>query len=108
MDNSEYQRKKVEELQKKLADAHSSIHHIELIDKVKLEVHLLNELDVKRAMAGPSMSVNLDIPESIGLSTPSPMPSSSRLMDLDIGRLGRESCSSLPVDYCFIFKEKQD
>ncbi|XP_057961584.1 sister chromatid cohesion protein SCC4 isoform X2 [Malania oleifera] len=89
MENSEYQKKKVDELQKRLVDAHSSIHHIELIDKVRLEVEQLHEVDIKRAMAGPSMRVNLDIPESIGLSTPLPAPSSSRLVDLDSRRRGK-------------------
>ncbi|KAA8543620.1 hypothetical protein F0562_021634 [Nyssa sinensis] len=89
MENFEYQKKKADELQKRLADAHSSIYHIELIDKVKFEVHQLHELDIKRAMAGPSMRVNLDIPESVGLVTPSPT-TSSRFMDLDIGRRGKK------------------
>uniref|UniRef100_A0A5B7BD42 Sister chromatid cohesion protein SCC4 n=1 Tax=Davidia involucrata TaxID=16924 RepID=A0A5B7BD42_DAVIN len=89
MENLEYQNKKADELQKRLAGAHSSIYHIELIDKVKFEVHHLHELDIKRAMAGPSMRVNLDIPESVGLATPSPAPS-SRLIDLDIGRRGKK------------------
>lgn len=31
MENAEYQRKKVDDLQKRLADAHSSIHHIEIV-----------------------------------------------------------------------------
>lgn len=31
MENIEYQRKKMDELQKRLADALSSIHHIELV-----------------------------------------------------------------------------
>jgi len=89
MENAEYQRKKVDDLQRRLADAHSSIHHIELIDKVRLEVQQFHELDIKRATPGPSMRVNLDIPESIGLSTPLPAPSSSRLVDLDTGRRGK-------------------
>ncbi|XP_059659915.1 sister chromatid cohesion protein SCC4 [Cornus florida] len=88
MENLEYQNKKADELQKKLADAHASIHHIELIDQVKIEVHRQHELESKRAMASPSMRVNLDIPESVGLSNQSPAPS-SRLMDLDIGRRGK-------------------
>ncbi|KAF8397065.1 hypothetical protein HHK36_018703 [Tetracentron sinense] len=90
MENSEYQRKKEDDLQKRLADAHSSIHHIELIDKVKIEARQLHELDIKRAIAGPSMRVNLDIPESVGLSTPLPAPSSSRLVDIDTGRRGKK------------------
>ncbi|KAF3454772.1 hypothetical protein FNV43_RR05220 [Rhamnella rubrinervis] len=89
MENLEYQRKKMDDLQKRLADAHSSIHHIELIDKVKLEVQPLHEVDIKRAIAGPSMGVNLDIPESIGLSAPLPGSSTSRLVDFDIGRRGK-------------------
>ncbi|XP_040993384.1 sister chromatid cohesion protein SCC4 [Juglans microcarpa x Juglans regia] len=89
MENVEYHRKKVDELQKRLADAHSSIHHIELIDKDRLGVQQFHELDIKRANAGPSMSVNLDIPESVGLSAPTPAPSSSRLVDLDTGRRGK-------------------
>lgn len=31
MENAEYQSKKADDLQKRLADAHSSIHHIELV-----------------------------------------------------------------------------
>lgn len=61
----------------------------EQIDKVKLEVQPLHEVDIKRAIAGPSMGVNLDIPESIGLSAPLPGSSTSRLVDFDIGRRGK-------------------
>ncbi|KAI4307759.1 hypothetical protein L6164_030908 [Bauhinia variegata] len=89
MENIEYHRKKTEDLHKRLADAHTSIHHIELIDKVRIEVRQFHELEIKRAMAGPSMGVNLDIPESIGLSAPIPNPSSSRLLDIDTGRRGK-------------------
>ncbi|KAL0369856.1 UNVERIFIED_CONTAM: Sister chromatid cohesion protein SCC4 [Sesamum angustifolium] len=87
MENLEYQRRKIEDLQQKLATARSSVHHNELIEKVKLQVQQLNEHDMKRAIAGPSKSIDLDIPESVGLLTPQPMPSSARLMDQDIGRL---------------------
>ncbi|XP_043698974.1 sister chromatid cohesion protein SCC4 isoform X3 [Telopea speciosissima] len=90
MANSEYERKKADDLQKRLADAQSSIHHIELIDKVRVNVRQNNELDIKRAInAGSSMRFNLDIPESVGLSAPSPAPSSSKLMDMDIRRRGK-------------------
>lgn len=88
MENSEYQRKKMDDLQKRLADAHSSIHHLELIDKVKFQVNQFHELDVKRAVGDPSMIVDLDIPESIGFSTPLPN-FQSRLVDLDTGRRGK-------------------
>lgn len=83
MENEEYRNLKSDELQKRLADAHSSIHHIELIDKVKLEVQHFHEHDMKRAMANQSMRVNLDIPESLGLLAPSSATSSSRLLDID-------------------------
>ncbi|XP_061347505.1 sister chromatid cohesion protein SCC4 isoform X1 [Gastrolobium bilobum] len=89
MENAEYQTKKLEDLHKRLADAHASIYHIEIIDKVRFEVHQFHDLDIKRAMAGPTMGVNLDIPESIGLSAPLPAPSSSRLVDIDTRRRGK-------------------
>lgn len=87
VEHSEYQRRKIEDLQHRVATACSSIHHNELIEKVKILVHQMNEQEMKRAMAGPSRSIDLDIPESIGLETPQ-RRASSRLMDLDIGRLG--------------------
>ncbi|KAK7385639.1 hypothetical protein VNO78_31390 [Psophocarpus tetragonolobus] len=89
MENAEYQTKKLEDLQRRLANAHASIYHIEIIDKVRFEIRQLNGLDIKRAMAGPSMGVNLDIPESIGLGAPLPAPSSSRLVDIDTRRRGK-------------------
>ncbi|KAL2317341.1 hypothetical protein Fmac_031217 [Flemingia macrophylla] len=89
MENAEYQTKKLEDLQRRLVDAHASIYHIELIDKVRLEVHQLRDLDIKRAMAGPTMGFNLDIPESMGLSAPLPAPSSSRLVDIDTRKRGK-------------------
>ncbi|GLT45154.1 hypothetical protein SLA2020_190070 [Shorea laevis] len=88
MENDEYRSRKLDDLQKRLADAQSSIQHIELIEKAKIEVLQYHELD-KRAIAGQAMRVNLDIPESVGLSTPMPIQSSSRLVDLDIGRRGK-------------------
>ncbi|KAL8172072.1 hypothetical protein V2J09_023876 [Rumex salicifolius] len=86
MENADFQNKKVEDLHKKLAEAHSSIHHLELIDKVKIEVPQLRELDTKRS----PMGVSFDIPESIGLiPSPAPAPSSSRFIDLDSRRRGK-------------------
>lgn len=58
------------------------------IDKVKFQVNQFQELDVKRAVGDPSMIVDLDIPESIGFSTPLPN-FQSRLVDLDTGRRGK-------------------
>lgn len=75
--------KKSEDLHKRLADAQASIYHIEIIERVRFEVPQLHELEIKRAMAGPSMGVNnLDIPESIGLPAQAPVPS-SMLVDID-------------------------
>ncbi|KAK7300586.1 hypothetical protein RJT34_11433 [Clitoria ternatea] len=89
MENAEYQTKKLEELKRRLADAHASIYHIEIIDKVRFQADKLNDLDIKRAMAASTTKVNLDIPESIGLSTPLPVPSSSRLVDIGTKRRGK-------------------
>ncbi|OIW02622.1 hypothetical protein TanjilG_24073 [Lupinus angustifolius] len=90
MENAEFQSKRLADLNKRLGDAQASIYHIELIEKARFEVHQLHESDMKRAMAGPTtMGVNLDIPESIGLSAPLPPPSSSRLVDIDTSRRGK-------------------
>ncbi|KAI3991269.1 hypothetical protein MKX01_034588 [Papaver californicum] len=89
MENTEFARKRGNDLQKRLADVRSSIHHMELIEKVKIEVHQLNDTNIKRASAGPSLRVNLDIPESIGLSVSNPTPI-SRLVNIDTGRLGKK------------------
>ncbi|KAH6814459.1 Tetratricopeptide repeat superfamily protein [Perilla frutescens var. frutescens] len=89
MENVAYQRRKAEDLQQRLTAARSTVHHNQLIAKVKLQVHQLNEHDMKRAIAGPSKTIDLDIPESVGLLAPQPMPSSARLMDVDIRRLGK-------------------
>lgn len=42
------------------------------------------------------MGVNLDIPESIGLSAPLPAPSSSRLVDIDTRRRGKRRIQCFP------------
>ncbi|XP_051131717.1 sister chromatid cohesion protein SCC4 isoform X2 [Andrographis paniculata] len=90
VENLEYQRRKVEDLQQRVAIACSSIYHNQLIDKSKFQVHQMNEHDMKRALAGPSKSVDLDIPESVGLLGMQPARSSARLMDLDVRRLGKK------------------
>ncbi|CAK9321343.1 unnamed protein product [Citrullus colocynthis] len=87
MENAEYQCKKADDLQRRLVDAHSSIHHIELIDKVRLEIQQLKGVDIKRA-GSPSLGVDLDIPESIGVSVSLPT-SSLKLVDIDTGRRGK-------------------
>lgn len=60
------------------------------IQRVKIEVRQLHENDIKRAIGGPSAKVDLDIPESIGLSTPSPALTSTRLYDIDSSRRGKK------------------
>lgn len=48
---------------------------------------------MRRTMVNPPPTgVDLDIPESVGLSTSAPNPSSSsRLMDVDLGRLRKRN-----------------
>ncbi|GMH12637.1 hypothetical protein Nepgr_014478 [Nepenthes gracilis] len=95
MENSDYQRKKEDDLQKRLADAHSSIHHIELVEKTRLVTHHLHELDIKRASAGSSMMVNLDIPESVDLTHYSRQPQTSKSI-----------INGEDLKYCVILKER--
>ncbi|KAL9236853.1 hypothetical protein vseg_011475 [Gypsophila vaccaria] len=86
MENAEYHKRKVDDLQKRLGDAYASIHHIDLINKNKIQVQQLQESDNKRVRENMSMKVNLDIPESVGLAATTPPVSSSRLLDVDSGR----------------------
>ena len=46
MENAEFQRKKVEDLQKRLADAYSSIHHLELVRAFNLALSSETACDV--------------------------------------------------------------
>ncbi|RAL42289.1 hypothetical protein DM860_012072 [Cuscuta australis] len=87
-ENREYQTKKLEELQKRLRHACSSNHHKELIAKAKTKVPEWSNCNTRRTTSNPTTGVDLDIPESIGLSTASSIPnsSSSRLMEVDLGR----------------------
>ncbi|KAL5720760.1 hypothetical protein ACHQM5_013399 [Ranunculus cassubicifolius] len=83
MENSEYERKKEEDLQRRLAEARSSIHHLELIKKVRLEVEqqLHGNSNIGR-------TTELDIPESVGFVAPTPKLV-VRLLDVDPGRRSR-------------------
>ncbi|XP_072979158.1 sister chromatid cohesion protein SCC4 [Typha angustifolia] len=90
MENSEYERKKEDDLQRRLSEAHSRTHHFELIEKDRIKVRPLHEIAIKRASAGPSTKVDLDIPESIGLPTPQPVGLSSRLREIDSARRGKK------------------
>ncbi|XP_020591840.1 uncharacterized protein LOC110032522 [Phalaenopsis equestris] len=77
MENSEYERKKEDDLQRRLSDALSRTHHLELIEKERIKVHS----DMRRTAGAPT-NTDLEIPESVGLKAPSPAPV-SRLIDLD-------------------------
>lgn len=88
IENSEYQRKKEDDLQKRISEVHSSVHHLELIEKARIKVQPLHGLDIKRAIAGTSSRADLDIPESVGLPTPS-AAKMSRLREPDSGRRGK-------------------
>lgn len=48
MENSEYQKKKMDDFQKRLSDAHASIHHVELVRKpyLCLTLYYINSVDV--------------------------------------------------------------
>ncbi|WOL14418.1 hypothetical protein Cni_G23198 [Canna indica] len=90
MENAEYERKKEDDLQKRLSEAHSRIHHLDLIERARVKVQPLHEQAIKKAIAGPSAKVDLDIPESVGLPMPQPAAAfSSRLREMDPGRRGK-------------------
>lgn len=81
MENSEYGSKKEIDLQRRLAEARSRAYHQELVEKVRIEVEPLDDLFQKHNdMSGLPVNDDLDIPESVGLSTPQPS-SVRRLVD---------------------------
>ena len=81
MENSEYGSKKEIDLQRRLAEARSRAYHQELVEKVRIEVEPLHDLFQKHNdMSGLPANDDLDIPESVGLSTPQPS-SVRRLVD---------------------------
>ncbi|KAM3386466.1 hypothetical protein ACQJBY_009817 [Aegilops geniculata] len=81
MENSEYGSKKEIDLQRRLAEARSRAYHQELVEKVRIEVEPLHDLFQKHNdMSGLPVNDDLDIPESVGLSTPQPS-SMRRLVD---------------------------
>ncbi|XP_048557105.1 sister chromatid cohesion protein SCC4 [Triticum urartu] len=81
MENSEYGSKKEIDLQRRLAEARSRAYHQELVEKVRIKVEPLHDLFQKHNdMSGLPANDDLDIPESVGLSTPQPS-SVRRLVD---------------------------
>lgn len=89
MENSEYERKKEDDLQRRLSEALSRTRHLELIEKGRIKVQSLHGVDIRRATGVPA-NADLEIPESVGLKAPAPSPA-SRLIDLDsVKRAGRK------------------
>ncbi|XP_037477523.1 sister chromatid cohesion protein SCC4-like [Triticum dicoccoides] len=81
MENSEYGSKKEIDLQRRLAEARSRAYHQELVEKARIKVEPLHDLFQKHNdMSGLPANDDLDIPESVGLSTPQPS-SVRRLVD---------------------------
>ncbi|XP_074575943.1 sister chromatid cohesion protein SCC4 [Curcuma longa] len=90
MENSEYERKKEDDLQKRLSDALSHLHHQDLIERVRFTVQQPHELATRRTISGPSAKVDLDIPESVGVPMPQPAAMlSSKLREIDSVRRGK-------------------
>uniref|UniRef100_A0A0A9EV09 Uncharacterized protein n=1 Tax=Arundo donax TaxID=35708 RepID=A0A0A9EV09_ARUDO len=80
MENSEYERKKEDDLQR-LSEAHSHAFHQELVEKSRIQIQPLHDLSRKQPeMVGSMGNTDLDIPESVGLSGPQPS-SAKRLVE---------------------------
>ncbi|XP_062225380.1 sister chromatid cohesion protein SCC4 [Phragmites australis] len=81
MENSEYERKKEDDLQRRLSEAHSHAFHQELVEKSRIQIQPLRDLSRNQPEMGASMAnTDLDIPESVGLSAPQPS-SAKRLVE---------------------------
>jgi MAternally-affected-uncoordination protein len=81
LENSGYASKKEIDLQKRLTEARSHPFHQELVEKVRIEIQPMHDLMQKHhEMPGSVANADLDIPESVGLSTPQPS-SIRRLID---------------------------
>lgn len=88
MENSEYERKKEDDLQRRFTEALSRTRHLELVEKSRIKVQSHHGVDIRRATGTPA-NTDLEIPESVGLKAPAPSPA-SRLIDLDsVKRAGR-------------------
>ncbi|CAH8385974.1 unnamed protein product [Eruca vesicaria subsp. sativa] len=82
MENEEHRKKKWDEMQSRLAEARGSIHHIELVEKARVEMHQVEDAQ-EQCEVTYGMQASLDIPESVGIEGPSPAQYSSRLVGLD-------------------------
>ncbi|KAL6851556.1 hypothetical protein ACP4OV_020489 [Aristida adscensionis] len=73
MENFEYERKKEDDLQRRLFEAQSHAFHQELVEKSRIQIQPLHDFSRKQQeMVGPTANGDLEIPESIGLSGPEP------------------------------------
>ncbi|KAF8765974.1 hypothetical protein HU200_008016 [Digitaria exilis] len=85
MENFEYERKKEDELQRRLSEACSHDFHQELVEKSRIQIQPLHDTSRRQSeMTGPTANGDLDIPESVGL--PTTQPSLKRLVDQGSGR----------------------
>ncbi|TKW03736.1 hypothetical protein SEVIR_7G062100v4 [Setaria viridis] len=80
MENSEYERKKEDDLERRLSEAYSHAFHQELVEQSRIQIQPLHDMSrMQSEMAGPTANDDLDIPESVGLSAP--QPSVKRLVE---------------------------
>ncbi|CAO1939105.1 unnamed protein product [Urochloa humidicola] len=87
MENSEYERKKEDDLQRRLSEAYSHAFHQELVEKSRIQIEPLHDMPrMQSDMARPTANCDLDIPESVGLNAP--QPSLKRLVEPGSSRRG--------------------
>ncbi|KAJ3670735.1 hypothetical protein LUZ60_008161 [Juncus effusus] len=72
MENSEYEKRKEDDLQKRLSEAHLRAHHQELIATERIKVLPLHEAAMKHGERAQNTRGDLDIPESVGLPNAQP------------------------------------
>ncbi|KAJ1270431.1 hypothetical protein BS78_06G051700 [Paspalum vaginatum] len=81
IENSEYERKKEDDLQRKLSEVYSRAFHQELVEKSRIQTQQLHDMSRKQPeIVGPAAgNGDLEIPESVGISAP--QPSLKRLVE---------------------------
>ncbi|KAK3145050.1 hypothetical protein QOZ80_4AG0322090 [Eleusine coracana subsp. coracana] len=86
MENAEYEKKKEDDLRRRLNEAHSHAFHQELVEKSRIKIQSLHNFsNMQPEMTGPAANADLDIPESVGLYAPQPS-SVQRLIEPGWGR----------------------
>ncbi|CAL5028109.1 unnamed protein product [Urochloa decumbens] len=87
MENSEYERKKEDDLQRRLSEAYSHAFHEELVEKSRIQIQPLHDMPRMQSETGrPTANGDLDIPESVGLTAP--QPALKRLVEQGSSRRG--------------------